>query len=101
MNATTISYILDGLAVKLREGLNDEVYGLQDSARRLRLLEPDQRDRETHEAVEAHVKEVADSLSAIVAELRTVYWNLEWYVKPKEPADAPSPAKEAADDIPF
>ena len=49
MTASTISYVLDGLAVRLREGLNQEGYGLQEAARRLRELAPGERDHDTHE----------------------------------------------------
>ncbi len=99
MNARTISYILDGLAVKLREGLNQEGYGLQEAARRLRELAPDERDRETHETCESYVKEAVESLQGIISELKNVYWNLEWQVKPKAPASE-SPSETLHRDFP-
>lgn len=101
MTASTISYVLDGLAVRLREGLNQEGYGLQEAARRLRELAPGERDHDTHEKATAYVDESIEALQSIIIELENARWNLNFSVRPRVDVPDPIVPEGAQDDIPF
>lgn len=105
MNARTISYVLDGLAVKLREGLNQEGYGLQDAARRLRELGEVngtfERDHDTYKKATVYVDESIEALQSIVLELENARWNINFSVRPRVDVPDPIVTEDDPDDIPF
>ena len=101
MSASTLSYTLDGIAARLREGLGNEVYALQEAARMLRLPREERRPE-----ILDRIQSARDVLDSVSDELRSAAWMASIQIEPEQELVTESPQIETSrtpdlDEIPF